>query len=293
MIQKEYTRLLSEHERRNNRITQLEKQLRREKILAENLKEDNQHLIQEKDSAKEEIAAIRLKFDLAKKVNPESETFVRICTESPLSDDLLAKLKKRKSDAGLSSIDLTTPPSKKFKTTPSSSTFGDSSLFNDALSLADHTPFVSGKETQKTDLKNRMERLEAIRIADDSDEDIEDGLDESIVSPVIHRSNHSTEQKRSPLPRLRSPSPPTVFARVKVKTVPQRSPRKKAKAEESSTLDVSKLVAQSNLFKKERTNRGKNLPNRLGGSSRANPIKIKSTTRKPNIRDFFVNTKMT
>ncbi len=39
MIQKEYTRLLSEHEKRNNRITQLEKQLRREKILAENLKE--------------------------------------------------------------------------------------------------------------------------------------------------------------------------------------------------------------------------------------------------------------
>ena len=225
-------------------------------------------------------------------MNPESETFVRICTESPLSDDLLAKLKKRKSDAGQdATIDLTTPPFKKLKSTPS--TFGDSSLFNDALSLADHTPSVSGKETQKTDLKSRMERLEAICIADESDEDVEDGLDESIVSPVIHRSNHKTEQKRSPLSRLRSPSPPTVFARVKVKTVPQRSPRKKVKAEESSTLDVSKLVAQSNLFKKERTNRGKNLPNRLGGSSRANPIKIKSTTRKPNIRDFFANTKMT
>ena len=39
MIQKEYTRLLSEHERRNNRITQLEKELRREKIRTENLKE--------------------------------------------------------------------------------------------------------------------------------------------------------------------------------------------------------------------------------------------------------------
>ena len=255
--------------------------------------QDNQHLIKQKDSAKEEIAAIRLKFDLAKRVNPESETFVRICTESPLSDDLLAKLKKRKSDAASESIDLTTPPLKKLKTTPSSSTFGDSSLFNDALSLADRTPLVPGKETQKTDLKNRMERLEAIHIADESDEDMEDDLDESIVSPIIHRSCHKTEHKKSPLPRLRSPSPPTVFARVKVKTVPQRSPRKKVKSDENSTLDVSKLVAQSNLFKKERTNRGKNLPNRLGGSSRANPIKIKSATRKPNIRDFFANTKMT
>ena len=39
MIQKEYTRLLAEHEKRNSRITNLERDLRREKMRVENLKE--------------------------------------------------------------------------------------------------------------------------------------------------------------------------------------------------------------------------------------------------------------
>ena len=246
-----------------------------------------------------------MKFDLAKRANPESETFVRICTESPLSDDLLAKLKKRKSDAGSSScIDLTTPPMKKQKTTPygsCSSTFGDSSLFNDALALTEsNTPNLPEKETQKTDLKSRMQRLEAIKIADESDGDMEDDDldDESSYSPIIQRSSARPVEARNKSPEKPPPihsSPPSVFARVKVKTVPQRSPKKKTSRSEqdSSSLDVSKLVAQSNLFKKERTNRGNRPFNRLGGSSKANPIKLKSSTRKPNIRDFFANTKMT
>lgn len=265
MLQSEFVKTVSVNDKQASQILILEKELRREKHKNENLTEDADASRRKCQSAVSETAALREKIELIKASDPNSTNYVRLCVESPLSDDLLARVKelgnrKRRSDEDEFKTP-STPPKRPCRTP---STFGDDSFFNNALAAADDpdsmTPDCPLKQTKPS------------RLIIDCSDDEEDS--DSLISPVISRTK-------------------SVFNKIKVKTAPLRSPKKK-QAPRCSPLDVSKIVAQSNLFKKEKSNRANRPFNGLGGSSRNNPVKLKSASRsKPNIRDFFVNTKMT
>lgn len=165
----------------------------------------------------------------------------------------------------------------------------------------DETPTIPSKKKPPNErLKSLAQRIE---LSSDDESEAES------KSPIISRKIISTAKPKTSIPVKKMTSHkenemkkeqkdlddddggmPFRLKRVKVKP---RNPNKKGsspiKPFESSTLDVSRLVKESNLFSKTKSNR---YPNGLGGSSKPVTKKLQPKNRKPNIADFFKNTKL-
>lgn len=245
------------------------------------------------------MEAVRQKFLLLKDADPNSTTFNRVCVESPLSDDLLARVKMRKRRSETSESEFLTPniPKRRksdqseifspdlFGQSGNSSAFSDNTIFENAILQKSDSP-ESDQEVSKQPIPNFPPKNENFGKPTTPPTAAAGARARKLYK--FENSDDENEEEISNSPILES----RLFQRVKVKTVPIRSPKKQKPAghHQSPNLDVSKMVQESNLFKKDRN--AKRAYNGFGASSKKQVGKLKSTNQKTNIRDFFKNTKM-
>lgn len=166
---------------------------------------------------------VRQKVDLIKDSDPNSTTFARLCVESPLSDDMLARVRNLKR----SSATFATPvlPRNKRRKSESefspdlfagnSSAFSDNTFFEEAISegVAEAEPVSDIKPPPATFATPSAPPSKA-RVRNLIEETSDDENQEEQTSPVFGGTR--------------------LFQRVKVKTAAFRSPKKKNRPSEAS-----------------------------------------------------------
>ena len=187
---------------------------------------------------------MRQKVNLIKESDPNSTTYERLCVESPLSDDMLARVRKlkRKSD-GNPGVGFTTPMLTKrtrksvsefspdlFATSGNGSGFSDNTFFEQAF-IDSNQVATPTAPAPKSRVRNLCE--EAAEVASSGSVDKEPEMSPVFGGSRLHR-------------------------RVRVKTAPFRALTNKQNATSSPNLDITQLVTESNLFKKDRHNRDYN-----------------------------------
>jgi len=163
------------------------------------------------------LEVVRQKVGLIKTSDPNSTTFARLCVESPLSDDMLARVKNlKRTSATFATPDLVPNKRRKsesefspdlFANTGNSSAFSDNTFFEEIVAESENAPKPTFTTPSAPPPKSRIRNLDTEYTDEDSD-----GNEET--SPVFGGSR--------------------LFQRVKVKTAPFRSPTKKIRKPEGS-----------------------------------------------------------
>merc|ERR1711935_1090799 len=284
-IQWAFQQKCQEHRKLDREITQTRHELNRHKRLVSNHEEEQVTLRVKLTSAEKALEASREKNRIISSNLDLRDTtvFDRLITESPLSDDLLARVKrstfatpreprKRRSDESASSN------SKSIKLESPSilveSPWSDESGFEAAI-LTNQRREKAPSETpkMKATIKPRQIKTSAnmaLFLSSDEEAEIEQ------ISPIIGKRQIDIDKEIAFRPK-----------RCKVKLKRPQNGTSKSR----SDLDVSKLVKESSLFQTGNSNNRR--PNGLGGSSKplATSGKLKSKNKKVNIGDFFKNTK--
>jgi hypothetical protein len=267
-----------------------------------------------------ELSREKAKFISRADADVNCSLYNRLVAESPLSDDVIAKARakfatpkmneigsKRKSseDEKFGNFDKIRRTSADHRTPADQSPTGnksrnlfdsvDESPFSDNTLFEEHfkseskpivdlvTPVLPKIISKKGPREYNKKLMNAFVFSSDEEtEETSPIIESKIKQPAISRDKPlSHDQETNKIKRIkvkpRNPNPGSGSG---------FSPKKKI-----SNLDVSKMVRESNLFKENR--KRTHYPNGLGGSSKQTiSKKLPSKTRKPNIADFFKNTKL-
>ena len=176
---------------------------------------------------------MRQKFLLLKDANPNSTTFTRACVESPLSDDLLARVRMRKRPSESEFLTPSIPKRRKsenselfspdlFGQSGNSSAFSDNTIFENAILQKPDTP-ESDNEQPNLDVSpaSNVKAPQIPQVSDLVKNTTPTTASASARARKLYEYENSdeedsTESCKSPILGTR------LFQRVKVKTVPIR-----------------------------------------------------------------------